>query len=116
MSIAKVYIRALAMLSSERWLALALVLAGVSIAAVQLAEPVLFGRVVDALSHGGKAFPIIGLWALLGLCNIVASTLLAVFADRLAHRQRLAAMGRAFERAIALPVSYHAELGAGWCE
>ena len=34
-------------------------------------------------------------------------------ADRLAHRQRLAAMSSAFERAITLPISYHAEQGSG---
>ncbi len=113
MQMARVYLRALGMLASERVLTLTLVLAGIAIAAVQLAEPILFGRVVDALSKGGQAFPIIGLWAVLGLFNIIASTALAVMADRLSHRQRLAAMSRAFERAITLPISYHAEQGSG---
>jgi ATP-binding cassette subfamily B protein len=113
MQMVLVYFRALGLLASERWLALALGIAAVAIAAVQLAEPVLFGRVVDALSKGEEAFPIIGLWALLGLGNITATTALAIMADRLAHRQRLAAMGIAFEQAITLPVSYHAEQGSG---
>src|SRR5271167_1792487 len=98
MELARVYLRALGMLASERVLTLTLVLAGIAIAIVQLAEPVLFGRVVDALSKNEHAFPIIGSWALLGLFNIVATPALAVMADRLAHRQRLAAMSRAFER------------------
>jgi ATP-binding cassette subfamily B protein len=110
---ARIYIRALGMLASERWLSIALVAAGVAIAIVQLAEPILFGRVVDALSKGGQAFPIIGIWAALGLFNIIASVALSIMADRLAHRQRLAAMGAAFERAINLPVSYHAQHGTG---
>jgi ATP-binding cassette subfamily B protein len=113
MELARIYVRALGMLAPERALALLLVAAGIAIAVVQLAEPVLFGRVVDALSKGEKAFPIIGLWALLGLFNIGASAALAVNADRLAHRQRLAAMGKAFERAITLPIGYHAEQGSG---
>ncbi len=113
MGMAKVYLRALGMLASERWLTVSLVMAGIAIAVVQLAEPVLFGRVVDALSKGEQAFPIIGIWAVLGLFNIIASAALAVMADRLSHRQRLAAMGRAFERAITLPFSYHAEQGSG---
>ncbi|MGC1587100.1 MAG: glucan ABC transporter ATP-binding protein/ permease [Rhodomicrobium sp.] len=113
MGIGRVYLRALGMLSSERMLAFSLVFAGIAIAVVQLAEPVLFGRVVDALSKGGQAFPIIGLWAVLGLFNIIASAALAVMADRLAHRQRLAALSQAFERAITLPFSYHAEQGSG---
>ena len=101
------------MLASERALALTLVLAGVAIAVVQLAEPIFFGRVVDALSKGEQAFPIIGIWAALGLFNIIATAALAIMADRLAHRQRLAAMSMAFERAITLPISYHAERGSG---
>ncbi len=113
MKLARIYLRALGMLASERALSITLVLAGVAIAVVQLAEPILFGRVVDALSKGGKAFPIIAFWAALGLFNILAMTALAIMADRLAHRQRLAAMSMAFERAIMLPVSYHAEQGSG---
>ncbi len=113
MKLARIYLRALGMLASERTLTIALVLAGVAIAVVQLAEPILFGRVVDALSKGDKAFPIIGVWAGLGLFNIIATSALAIMADRLAHRQRLAAMSSAFERAITLPVSYHAERGSG---
>jgi ATP-binding cassette subfamily B protein len=113
MKLARIYFRALGMLSSERMLTLALVLAGMAIAVVQLAEPILFGRVVDALSKGGEAFPIIGIWAALGLFNIVASMALAIMADRFAHRQRLAALSAAFERAITLPLSYHAQQGSG---
>jgi ATP-binding cassette subfamily B protein len=113
MKLARIYVRALGMLASERALAITLVLAGIAIAVVQLAEPILFGRVVDALSKGEKAFPIIGVWAALGLFNIIATAALAIMADRLAHRQRLAAMRMAFERAITLPISYHAERGSG---
>ena len=113
MHLARIYVRALGMLTSERPLAITLVCAGIAIAVVQLAEPILFGRVVDALSRGGKAFLIIGLWAALGLFSIIASVALAIMADRLAHRQRLAAMSQAFERAITLPLTYHAEKGSG---
>ena len=113
MQLARIYLRALGMLASERALAITLVLAGIAIAVVQLAEPILFGRVVDALSKGEQAFPIIGVWAALGLFNIIATAALAIMADRLAHRQRLAAMSMAFERAITLPISYHAERGSG---
>jgi ATP-binding cassette subfamily B protein len=113
MQLFKIYLRALRMLGSERFLASLLTAAGVAVAVVQLAEPILFGRVVDALSQGQEAFPIIAVWAALGLFNICASVVLAVLADRLAHRQRLAAMSRAFERAITLPISYHAERGSG---
>ena len=113
MTILQIYRRALSLLATERGLTIWVALSGVAVAAVQLAEPVLFGRVVDALSRGQEAFPIIGLWAALGLFGIVASVMVAVVADRLAHRQRLSALGLAFERAIILPISYHAEKGSG---
>jgi glucan exporter ATP-binding protein len=113
MNLIRTYLRALGMLATEKWLAIGLVLANIAIGLVQLAEPVLFGRVVDALAGGEEAFPLIGLWAALGLFSILASVVVAVAADRLAHRQRLAALSQAFERAITLPVSYHAERGSG---
>jgi len=109
----QLYRRALGLLAVERGLTTSVALAGVAVALVQLAEPVLFGRVVDALSRGAGAFALIGLWAALGLFGIVASVAVAVVADRLAHRRRLAALGDAFERAIILPISYHAERGSG---
>jgi ATP-binding cassette, subfamily B, beta-glucan exporter len=112
-AIIKAYRRALAMLGAERWLAAFLVAANVGVGILQLAEPVLFGRVVDALAKGSESFPLIGLWALLGFLSVLMSVFLAVWADRLAHRQRLAAMSAAFDRAITLPISYHAERGAG---
>ena len=80
---------------------------------VQLAEPVLFGRVVDALSAGRGAFELIGLWAVLGSAASRPASPWSLAADRLAHRRRTAAMAAAFERAITLPLSYHAEPGSG---
>jgi ATP-binding cassette, subfamily B, beta-glucan exporter len=113
MTILQVYRRALALLAAERSLTVWVAVSGIVVAAVQLAEPVLFGRVVDALSRGQEAFPTIGLWAALGMFGIIASVVVAVVADRLAHRQRLSALSLAFERAIILPISYHAEKGSG---
>lgn len=113
MSTVEVYRRALALLAQERRLTALLTVAGMVIAIVQVYEQKLFGWVVDALAKGDAAFSIIGMWAALGLGSIVASVITAVASDRLAHRSRLAAMGFAFERAITLPISYHAERGSG---
>ena len=113
MSPLQVYARALAMLAPEKSVVTILLIGSIAVAGVQLAEPILFGRVVDSLSKGTDTLPLIGLWAALGLFGILASVLVAVLSDRLAHRRRLGAMGDAFERAITLPVSYHAERGSG---
>jgi len=113
MSLIRVYLRALGLLASERTTAIGLATANVAIGLVQLAEPILFGRVVDAIAKTSSTFDLIALWAGLGIFGIVASVVVAVYSDRLAHRQRLAAMNLAFERAITLPISWHAEKGSG---
>jgi ATP-binding cassette subfamily B protein len=113
MSLTRVYLRALGFLAPEKWLTTILVIAGGTVAMIQVYEQILFGRVVDALAKNGDATPIIAQWAVLGLFGILAGVVVAVLADRLAHRQRLAAMRSAFERSITLPISYHAEIGTG---
>ena len=113
MNIVTVYKRALSLLAGERWLCIGLVFANAAVGLLQLAEPVFFGWIVDALASGKPTFGLIALWALLGFFSILASVLVAISADRLAHRQRLAAMANAFEHAITLPLSYHADRGTG---
>ncbi|MBX3033999.1 MAG: glucan ABC transporter ATP-binding protein/ permease [Bdellovibrionaceae bacterium] len=109
----RVYWRALRLLRHESRLAISLVLAGLFIAGVQLLEPVLFGRVIDALTRQQTSLEVLATWAGLGLFNVVVSVFLAVMADRLAHRQRLTILDQVFERAISLPYSYHAQQGSG---
>ncbi len=107
------YGRALGLLKPEWRVASGLAAANVVIGVVQLAEPVLFGRVVDAVASGRPALHLIGLWAVLGIGGIAAGVTVALHADRLAHRRRLAVMADAFERAITLPLSFHAREGSG---
>ncbi|AGK58001.1 cyclic beta-1,2-glucan ABC transporter [Hyphomicrobium denitrificans 1NES1] len=113
LSLFQIYVRALKLLESEKYLAIGLAAASVIIAATQLAEPILFGRVVDALGKGESAFGYIGLWAFLGLFGIVAGVVVSINSDRLAHRQKNAHLVTVFEKAIALPQSAHAARGSG---
>lgn len=113
MPLIALYQRALAFLLPERQLAIILALASIALAIVQLAEPILFGRVVDALAKGTGAGMLIALWAGLGIFGIVAGVVVSTFADRLAHRRRLAVMADAFEQALTLPLSFHANRGSG---
>src|SRR4029078_7582513 len=103
MSLLRIYKRALVLLAPEKYLAIGLAAAGVVIAATQLAEPILFRRVVDALSKGENAFGYIGLWALLGLFGIVAGVVVGINADRLAHRQKQAQLVSLVEKTNAPP-------------
>jgi ATP-binding cassette subfamily B protein len=109
----ELYLRTLGLLRQERGLALTLVAASGAVGAVHLAEPILFGRVVDALATPRGPLGYIAAWMVLGIVGITASVVLSVLSDRLAHRHQLIAMQNAFERAIALPASYHTRHGSG---
>ena len=113
MSFIATYRRVLGLLSTERNLAVGLALASLALAAFQLAEPILFGRVVDALAKGEPAMHLVAIWAVVGFLGVAANVTIALHADRLAHRRRLAAMTLYFEHAIALPPSYLGEQHSG---
>ena len=112
MALIQTYLRALRLLGPEKGLATLLVLANMTLGLIQLAEPVLFGRVVDALSKARAANDLILLWAGLGLFSILAGVLVAMAADRLSHRLRLSVLANAFEHVITLPAHQQGESGS----
>ena len=111
----RIYLRVIAFLAPEKWLAVTLAFANLALAAVYFLEPWLFGRVVDALAIAGHhdAWRFIGWWAGVGFGGIVASVWVSLHADRLAHRRRLAAIQAFFEHAIALPLAFHGQHHTG---
>jgi len=114
-SILRIYLRVIGLLAPEKWLAIALALANLSLAGVYFLEPWLFGRVVDALAAKGHhdAWRLIGWWAAVGIGGVIASVWISLYADRLSHRRRLAAITQFFEHAIALPLSFHGQHHTG---
>jgi glucan exporter ATP-binding protein len=109
----KIYMRSLSILWRQPWMASGIAAASFIAAVISLLEPIFFGRVIDLLSKGQPQFFVLFVWGGLGLLNVAASVFMATMADRLAHRQRLTVLGEVFERVIALPMSFHAELGSG---
>jgi ATP-binding cassette subfamily B protein len=109
MPLLKIYLRVLALLGPEKWLATALAVANVGMAAVFLLEPWLFGRVVDALAAkaSGEAWAYIGWWTGVGFFGVAANVLVSLYSDRLAHRRQLAVIVDFFEHALALPLGFH---------
>src|SRR5262249_35846446 len=79
------------------------------------AEPVLFGRIVDVLTGNGgaSAWPLLAAWVGFGLFTIVASAVVALQADRLAHRQRQAVLSCYFEHILQLPLTFHTMTPSG---
>jgi len=122
MSFIRIYLRVLGLLRSDAKLAIALALANIALAGAQFVEPVLLGRIVDALSGAlpsglGSAArmlaPLIGAWVGFGLFIIAVSTLVAWFADRLAHRRRNMVLADYFEHVLQLPLAYHSGAHSG---
>lgn len=122
MEFMRLYGRVLALLGPEKRLAWLLGLANIGLAGISFIEPVLFGRIIDVLSASDKAAPgetwaatlhLLGLWCAAGLVGILAGILVALHADRLAHRRRLAAMSLYFEHVLSLPAAFHGATHSG---
>jgi ATP-binding cassette subfamily B protein len=115
MPMLRIYFRVIALLAPEKWLAVTLALANLALAGVYFLEPWLFGKVVDALAAPEKqgAWRLIWAWAGAGLGGVAASVWVSLYADRLAHRRRQAAIASFFEHAIALPLSFHGQHHTG---
>ena len=118
----RLYLRVLQQLGSESRLGVILALANVLLAIAAFAEPVLFGRIIDMLTRvrpeggmptWGEMLPTIAAWIGFGLFSIAAGALVALHADRLSHRRKLALMAEYFEHVLALPLSYHANTHSG---
>jgi glucan exporter ATP-binding protein len=121
-SFIRIYFRVLALLRPDARLAFALAGANILLAGAQFVEPVLFGRIVDALSGALPAgvgpaaralAPLIGTWVGFGLFVIACSTLVAWFADRLSHQRRNMVLTDYFEHVLQLPLAYHSGAHSG---
>ena len=113
MSFFSLYFRAIGLVGPDKRLAAGLAFASIMLAFLGFAEPVLFGRVVDALGHDQPAMGIVALWAGLGFVGIAAGIFVSLHADRLAHRRRLEVMKSFFEHVIQLPASFHSDEQSG---
>jgi len=122
MNFLRIYGRVLSLLGSEARLGWLLAGANVALAAAQFAEPVLFGRIIDALvgaqTKGTEPslsvlVPLLAAWAGFGLFIIACSVTVALHADRLAHRRRQAVLSDYFEHILQLPLSYHGGVHSG---
>ena len=117
------YLRVFGQLGPERRLGAWLALANVLLAVAAFAEPVLFGRIIDALyasqrgaadGHGSPPLlPLMLAWGAFGLFTISSGVFTALHADRLAHRRRVAVIADYFAHALRLPLSFHTGTHSG---
>jgi len=122
MSIARVYLRVISLLAPEARLGVILVVSNLFLATAQFAEPVLFGRIIDRITSteaAGRASslpeltPLLAAWVGFALFSIAAAVLVALHADRLSHRRRMAVMSLFFEHVLQLPLSFHSAVHSG---
>ncbi|TMJ41512.1 MAG: ATP-binding cassette domain-containing protein [Alphaproteobacteria bacterium] len=116
MKLLRIYFRVLALLGREGRLAWALAVANLALASAMFVEPILFGRIVDTLANAHPRVSqiawrdlmlLVGAWVSFGIFIIVCSTLVALHADRLAHRQYQVVRTMFFEHVLQLPLSYY---------
>ncbi len=117
-----IYRRVLAMLGADRKVAWLLGIGNILVAGLQFLDPVLFGRVIGLLSKSDQishaqlwhdARYLLGMWIVVGGVSILANIATALQAERLAHRNRLAAMSRFFAHVLSLPSSFHGQAHSG---
>jgi ATP-binding cassette, subfamily B, beta-glucan exporter len=102
-----IYWRALQYLLPQKRRVSLICSANVVLAMVAIAEPILLGRVFDAISEKADVTGRLIVWAALGIFSIVAYVLVARGADRLAHRQRAEVLANGFEHVITMPLAWH---------
>jgi len=122
MSLFRLYTRVLELLGSEARLGWLLAIANVLLAIAQYAEPVLFGRVIDVLAGNqtqpaetgnSEVWRLLAIWVAFGLFTIACSAIVALHADRLAHRRRQVVLADYFDHILQLPLTYHSGVHSG---
>ncbi|MBB3611632.1 glucan ABC transporter ATP-binding protein/ permease [Rhizobium sp. BK602] len=111
MSLFKVYARALKYLGAYRYRVWMVVIANVALAMATIYEPVLFGRIFDAIAKKEAVTPTMMLWAGFAVFSAVAFIVVSREADRLAHGRRASLLTEAFGRIISMPLSWHSQRG-----
>ncbi|HLH97617.1 MAG TPA: glucan ABC transporter ATP-binding protein/ permease [Xanthobacteraceae bacterium] len=122
MKFLRLYLRVFELLGREVRLAWVLALANVALSVAIFVEPILFGRIVDMLAAAQghladlswtRLITLVGAWTGFGLFSIICGALVALHADRLAHRQRQVVMTAYFEHVLQLPLAYHHNFHSG---
>ena len=116
MNLVRLYARVLALLGDEARLGWLLAFANLALAGAQFAEPVLFGRILDALTKatsGHALVRLIAAWVGFGLFTVLCGAFVALHADRLAHRRRQVVLSSYFEHVLQLPLSFHGAAHSG---
>lgn len=111
MTLLQVYFKALKYLARYKLRVSMVVAANIVLAVITILEPILFGRIIDAISAKQDPTQILIAWAGFGVFNTVAYVLVARQADRLAHGRRAELLTDSFAKIISMPLSWHQQRG-----
>ena len=122
MSFARTYLAVLRLLGRDIRVAWMLGVANLVVAGLQFLDPMLFGRVIDVLTRSAEmpraqllweAGTLLAIWGAVGVAGIAANIAVVLQSERMAHRNRLAAMARFYEHSLSLPLSFHGDTHSG---
>jgi len=116
MRLLRLYARVLHELGPERRLSGWLAFANIVLAGSQFADPLLFGRVIDAIAKPrdpahpltfAELLPLIGAWVGFGVLSLAGGVTVAYKADVMSHRARLSSVASYFAHVLSLPLAFH---------
>ncbi|MBV8573506.1 MAG: ATP-binding cassette domain-containing protein, partial [Acetobacteraceae bacterium] len=118
----RTYARVFGLLGRDRRLAGLLAIANLIVSALLFLDPILFGRVIALLARSDtmpentlwqQALHLLGIWAAVGAVGILANMAVALYSERMAHRNRLNAMSRFYSHVLSMPLSFHGDTHSG---
>lgn len=112
MTLSNVYLRCIRPLFQYKIVLAKIVLINLLLAATIVWEPVLLGKVIDALSDGKDVQAPLIWWGCLTALSTALSVTLARSADRIAHVCRSQVLSESFRLILAMPVKWHEQRGA----
>jgi len=122
MKFVHLYKRVLLQLGDDVRLAWWLSAANVALVLALFAEPILFGRIIDALTKLSSkdlteawsyVSPYLIAWVSFGLFEIICASFMALHSDRLAHRRRHIVLRHYFEHVLQLPAAHYNKMHSG---
>jgi ATP-binding cassette, subfamily B, beta-glucan exporter len=112
MTLGAVYIRCVLPLFRYKPALVKVILLNLLLAATIVWEPILLGKVIDALSGAKDVREPLIWWGCLAASSTIFSVILARSADRIAHVCRSQVLSEAYGRVLAMPVDWHERYGA----
>jgi glucan exporter ATP-binding protein len=110
-SLLNIYWKSLQYLGAEKRATVFICAVNVALALTMLIEPLLVGRVIQAISTKSAVWLPLTQLAAVGLFHIGANVLVSREADRLAHRRKLAVLTESYNRVISMPLAWHHQRG-----